>query len=74
MTKQAIEAEERAMTEFDKTVFNHRHAAGVTQYRVVRPHRDCGYFECVSVGGVEGSHHFPGSIQIFSRAAIQGED
>ena len=50
--------------------FNHPHAAGVTRYQVDRPHRDAGYFQCVAIRGVEGSHHFIGSIQVFSLAEI----
>lgn len=46
--------------------FNHRHAAGVTRYQVDREHRDSGYYECVAVRGVSGTHHFIGSIQVFS--------
>lgn len=53
------------------TLFNYRHAAGVTQYRVVRRHRDCGFFECVSHKGISGSHHFIGSIQVFERKQIE---
>ena len=51
--------------------FDVHHAAGVTRYRVARPHRDAGYFECVAVAGLSGSHHFIGSIEIFSRDAIE---
>ena len=54
------------------TLFDHRHAAGVTQFRVARPHRDCGFFECVAHKAVEGTPHFLGSIQIFSRREIEG--
>lgn len=50
--------------------FDHRHAAGVTRFQVDRAHRDAGYYECVAVRGVEGSHHFVGAIEIFSRAVI----
>lgn len=53
------------------TRFDHRHAAGVTRYRVARRHRDCGYFECVAVEGVEGTHHFLGSIGIFAGRDIE---
>lgn len=51
--------------------FNHRHAAGVTRYQVDRAHRNAGYFECVAIRGVEGTHHFIGSIQVFSSADIE---
>lgn len=51
--------------------FDHRHAAGVTRFHVDRQHRDAGYYECVAVRGVEGSHHFIGGIQVFSRADIE---
>ena len=51
--------------------FNHRHAAGVTRYQVDRAHRHSGAFECVAVRGVEGTHHFIGSIQVFSRQEIE---
>lgn len=50
--------------------FDHRHAAGVTRYQIDRAHRDAGYYECVSVRGVSGTHHFIGGIQVFSRADI----
>lgn len=53
--------------------FNERHGAGVTRYRVNRAHRDAGYFECVAVDGVEGTHHFLGSIQVFSRQDIESK-
>jgi hypothetical protein len=52
------------------TRFDHCHAAGVTRYQVDRPHRDAGYYECVAIRAVSGSHHFIGSIQVFSRADI----
>lgn len=51
--------------------FDHRHAAGVTRYQVDRQHRDAGYYECVAIRGVEGSHHFIGGIQVFSRQDIE---
>lgn len=51
--------------------FNHRHGGGVTRFQVDRPHRTAGYFECVAVRAVEGTHHFIGSIQAFSRSEIQ---
>lgn len=51
--------------------FDHHHAAGVTRYRVLRGHRDSGYYECVAVMGVSGTHHFVGSIQVFSRTDIE---
>lgn len=51
--------------------FNHRHAAGVTRFQVDRAHRDAGYYDCVAVRGVEGTHHFIGCIQVFSRVDIQ---
>ena len=50
--------------------FNHRHAAGVTRYQIDRAHRDAGYFECVAIRGVSGTHHFIGTIQVFSLADI----
>lgn len=50
--------------------FNHRHAAGVTRYQIDRPHRDAGYFECVAVRAVSGTHHFIGSVQVFSLADL----
>ena len=53
--------------------FNERHGAGVTRYRVNQRHRDAGYFECVAVDGVEGTHHFLGSIQVFSRRDIESK-
>lgn len=52
--------------------FDVRHGAGVTTYRVIRRHRDAGYFECEAVDGVFGSHHFLGSIQVFNRRDIEG--
>lgn len=51
--------------------FNFRHAAGVTEYRVVRPMRECGYWECVSVRGIEGTHHFVNGLQTFRNAEIE---
>lgn len=51
--------------------FNVTHAAGVTRYQVDRPHRDVGYFECVAIRGVSGTHHFVGGIQIMSEADIR---
>jgi hypothetical protein len=51
--------------------FNRTHAAGVTRYQVDREHRDFGYFECVAIRGVSGTHHFIGSIQVFSVADIE---
>jgi hypothetical protein len=51
--------------------FNVKHAAGVTRFQVNRAHRDAGYFECVAVRGVSGTHHFIGSIQVFSRSDIE---
>ena len=50
--------------------FNHSHAAGVTRYQVDRKHRDVGYYECVAVRCVEGTHTFLGGIQVFCRADI----
>lgn len=50
--------------------FNWRHAAGVTRFQVVRRHRDAGYYECVAVRGVEGTHHFLGGIQVVSQSDI----
>lgn len=51
--------------------FNIRHAAGVTRYQVDRAHRHSGMFECVAIRGVEGTHHFVGSIQVFSRQEVE---
>ena len=51
--------------------FNHKHAAGITRYQVDRAHRHSGMFECVSIRGVEGTHHMVGSIQVFSRQEIE---
>lgn len=51
--------------------FNIRHAAGVTRYQVDRAHREAGFFECVAIRGVEGTHHFVGSISVFSRQDIE---
>lgn len=51
--------------------FNVRHAAGVTRYRVDRHHRDAGYYECVTVRCVEGTHTTIGAIQVFSAADIR---
>ena len=51
--------------------FNRVHAAGVTRYQVDREHRDFGYFECVAIRGLSGTHHFIGSIQVFSRTDIE---
>ena len=48
------------------------HAAGATRYRVARRHRDVGYFECIAIAAVRGTHHFLGSIQVFGRVAIEG--
>lgn len=50
--------------------FNHQHGGGVTRYQVDRPHRTLGFYECVAVRAVSGSHHFIGSIQAFSKAEI----
>jgi len=47
-------------------LFNLRHAAGVTRYLVQSRHRDAGYYECVALRGVEGTHHFV----VFSAAVI----
>lgn len=47
------------------------HAAGITLYRVDRKYRDAGYFECVSVRGISGSHHFIGAIDTFSETVIK---
>ena len=52
------------------TEFDYLHAAGTTRYRVSKRHRDCGYWECVSVEAVEGTHHFLGSINVFSTGEI----
>ncbi len=51
--------------------FDHPHAAGVTRFQVDRAHRDAGYFECVAVRAVSGTHHFIGGICVFSRAEIE---
>lgn len=51
--------------------FNLRHEAEVTRYQVDRAHRSAGYYECVAIRGVSGTHHFIGSIQVFSRADIE---
>ena len=53
--------------------FNVQHGGGVTTYRVMRRHRDAGYFECEAVDGVSGTHHFLGSLEIFSRRDIESE-
>lgn len=50
--------------------FDHQHGAGVTRFQVDREHRTPGYYECVAVRGVSGTHHFVGSIQVFSRSEI----
>ncbi len=49
------------------------HAAGITRYTVRAAHRDAGYYECVAIEGIEGTHHFLGAIQIFHRTTILGE-
>lgn len=51
--------------------FNYHHAAGITRYRVLRRHRDCGYWECVAIQAVEGTHHFLHSINIFATDKIK---
>lgn len=51
--------------------FNVSHAAGVTRYQVDRPHRHAGMYECVAIRAVSGTHHFIGSIQVFSRQEIE---
>lgn len=51
--------------------FNVSHAAGVTRYQVDRPHRHSGMYECVAIRAVSGTHHFIGSIQVFSRQEIE---
>ena len=51
--------------------FNVVHAAGITRYRIERRYRQWGYFECVGIQAVSGTHHFLGSLQIFSQAAIE---
>lgn len=51
--------------------FNVHHAAGVTRYQVDRAHRDAGLYECVAIRAVSGTHHFIGSIQVFSRQEIE---
>lgn len=53
--------------------FDYRHGGGVTRYVVDRKHRDAGYYECVAVRAVEGSHTTVGAIQVFSRASILAE-
>lgn len=47
------------------------HAAGITLYRVLRRHRDAGYWECQSIRGISGTHHQIGTLQIFGTTAIQ---
>ena len=51
-------------------LFNHIHAGGVTRFQVDRRHRDAGYYECVAVRAVSGTHHFIGGINVFSRTEI----
>lgn len=51
--------------------FNLTHGGGITTYRVSRAHCDAGYFECVAVAAVSGSHHFLGGIEIMSRQTIE---
>ena len=51
--------------------FNHKHGGGTTRYQVDRAHRHSGAYECVAVRAVEGTHHFIGSIQVFSRQEIE---
>lgn len=51
--------------------FKLEHAAGVTLFKVDRPHRDYGYFECVAVAGLSGTHHFIGSIQVLRVSDIE---
>lgn len=51
--------------------FNYKHAAGVTRYRINAHHRDYGYFECVAVAAISGTHHMLGGIDVFSRAKIE---
>lgn len=50
--------------------FNYEHGGGVTRYQVDRAHRTAGFYECVAVRAISGSHHFIGSIQAFSRREI----
>lgn len=46
--------------------FDNVHAAGVTRYRVNRHHRDVGYYECVAIEAVSGTHTTIGAIEVFS--------
>ena len=53
------------------STFLYKHGGGVTEYRVTRPHRDLGYYECVATRAISGTHHFLGSIQIFRAQDIR---
>lgn len=57
--------------------FNARHGAGVSTYRVTRPHRDAGYFECVTVDFAPvppfTAAGWLGAIEVFSRRDIESK-
>ena len=56
--------------------FLHKSASGTARYRVLRPHRDAGFYEAVldvwvDGYGVNALQSLKGSIQIFPRKEIE---
>jgi len=54
------------------TKFNHKHAAGITEFTVKRPHeRSAGYYICTQSKCVEGTHTELGAIWVVSGYNIE---
>jgi len=51
------------------TEFNFKHAAGVTRFKVIRavPH---GFYECLSIQEISGTHHGINGFQWFTKDQI----
>jgi len=68
-------AEPRPLDVHINDLFRVRCALGISERRVLRPHRDAGYFETVFVRWVTEPDHLcrhsaKGSIEIMSRSAV----
>lgn len=58
------------------TTFSHKSASGTARYRVLRPHRDAGFYETALVEwtdgyGAQALQSLRGSIQVFPREEIE---
>lgn len=59
------------MHQIEGQKFIHKHAAGETEFTVLRPHRNVGYYECVASRCVSGTHSDIGHLWIVSAHNIR---